>query len=97
LSVAGVNGGISAANGGDVGSPGTIVNLPAITSLVATNGAVQLTWSSQSNYTYAVQFKNELSETSWTTLTNLTAGDNVWSVTDFAIRTQRFYRVILNP
>ncbi|HEX4342201.1 MAG TPA: hypothetical protein VH255_02355, partial [Verrucomicrobiae bacterium] len=96
LTVLGVNGGIAAEVNGDIGSPGTIVNLPKITSLTLTNNATQLTWVSQPNYTYTVQYNSDLTSTNWTTFTNLTAGDTVWSVMDSTVSTQRFYRVILN-
>jgi hypothetical protein len=97
LSVAGVNGGITAAVGGDLGSPGSIFNLPKLTGLVRTNGGWQLSWISQPNCSYTVQCKTSLTDANWTTLTNLTAGDNVWNYLDPATINQRFYRVILNP
>ena len=98
LSVAGVNGAFVAAVNGDIGSPGTIVTYPRFTSLSLTNGGAQLSWASQSNYTYTVQGKTNLADANWTTLTNVTAGaGNVWNWVDTTTSSQRFYRLILNP
>ena len=98
LSVAGVNGAFIAAVNGDIGSPGTIVAYPRFTSLALTNGGAQLSWASQSNYTYTVQSKTNLADANWTTLANITAGvGDVWSWIDTTTSSQRFYRLILNP
>jgi len=97
LSVLGVNGTVAAAVNGDIGSPGTIVNLPKITGLVQTNGTWQLSWISQPNHSYTVQYSTNLTSASWTTLTNFTAGDNTWNFADPSTNASRFYRVILNP
>jgi len=96
LTVLGVNGGIAAEVNGDIGSPGTIVNLPKITSFALTDGGAQLSWVSQPNYLYNVVCKTNLMDPSWTTVTNTTATDNIWSVTVPNTGPQLFYRVILN-
>jgi hypothetical protein len=98
LSVNGVNGAFIAAVGGDIGSPGTIVNLPRTTSITQTNGGFQLSWVNQPDWNYTVQYKNNLSDANWTTLTNLASdGSSVFSIVDPTISTQRFYRVSLIP
>jgi hypothetical protein len=98
LSVNGVNGAFIAAVGGDIGSPGAIVNLPRITSITQTNGGFQLSWVNQPDWNYTVQYKNNLSDANWTTLTNLASdGSSVFSIVDPTISTQRFYRVSLIP
>jgi hypothetical protein len=96
LSVLDVNGAFAAAVNGDIGSPGTIVNYPKITSITRAGGNTQLSWISQSNFNYTVQCKTNLTDANWTTLTNTTAGDNIWNVTSPTSSTQCFYRVILN-
>ena len=96
LSVAGVNGAFTAAIGGDIGSPGTIVNLPQITATAQTGEGFSLTWISQPNYNYEVQYKDNLAQTNWLMLTNLTAGINRFTFTDSATNSQRFYRVVLH-
>jgi Immunoglobulin I-set domain/Lamin Tail Domain/Immunoglobulin domain len=96
FSVAGINGAFVAAVGGDVGSPGTIVNVPNFTSFTKTGGGMALSWFTQPNWTNTVQFKNNLADPNWTTLTNI-LGDNTSTVNfvDPTTTTQRFYRVIL--
>lgn len=97
-SVVGVNGAFVAASGGDIGSPGTIVNLPNITSLTATGGGFQLAWVNQPNWDYTIQYKTNLSDANWSTLTNLTSdGSSIFNFTDRTAGAQRFYRVGLTP
>ena len=96
LSILGVNGAFAAAVNGDIGSPGTIVNYPKIIGITPTSGGAQLSWISQSNFVYAVQCKTNLTDANWTTLTNTTAGGNLWSFIDTTAAAQRFYRVVLN-
>ncbi|HTJ00591.1 MAG TPA: lamin tail domain-containing protein [Dongiaceae bacterium] len=98
LSVAGVNGAFAAAVGGDIGSPGTIVNLPRILSLTPSAGGFQLTWVNQPNWNYAVQYKTNLTDASWLTLTNGTSDSgSVFGVTDPDTSAQRYYRIMLVP
>jgi hypothetical protein len=94
--VAGVNGAFAADVNGDVGSPGTIVNPAKFTGITHTNGATQITWTSQSNFTYTVQFKTNLTDAAWTTLSSVTPTTNTWSISDTSAGGQRFYRLILN-
>lgn len=97
LTIAGINGGVTAFVNGDVASPGTIVNVPGQVSVSpAAGGGVQLSWTSQPDYTYSVLFKTNLTDSAWQILTNLTATDNAWSITDPATNGQRFYRIQLN-
>ncbi len=83
LSVIGVDGAFAATVGGDIGSPGTIVNLPRITSLTPTAGGFQLSWINQPNWNYTVEYKTNLTDLNWTPLTNLTSdSSNVLNFTD---------------
>ncbi|HEY3931895.1 MAG TPA: lamin tail domain-containing protein [Verrucomicrobiae bacterium] len=98
LSVVGVDGAFAATVGGDIGSPGTIVNLPSITGLTKTNGGFQLSWINQPDWNYTVQYKNSLNDLNWTTLTNITSdSSSIFSLIDPTIGTNRFYRVGLTP
>ena len=98
LSVGGVNGAFVAAVGGDIGSPGTIVNLPRIVSLAPTNGGFQLTWVNQPHWNYTVQYKTNLTDAVWSTLTNVTSdASSVFSTFDANGAGQRYYRVSLVP
>jgi len=94
----GINGAFIATVGGDVGSPGTVVNVPRFTGIAPhTGGGFQLSWFTQPNWTNTVQFKTNLTDPSWTTLTTVNpAATTNDSYLDPTTSTQRFYRVILN-
>jgi len=98
LSANGINGAFAAVVGGDIGSPGTIVNVPRFTGIAShTGGGFQLSWFTQPNWTNIVQFKNNLTDPNWTTLTTVApAATTNDSYLDPTTSTQRFYRVILN-
>jgi len=97
LSVAGQNGAFVAAVNGDVGSPGTIVNLPKFTGFIRTNGQFKLTVFTQPLRNYEIQFKNSLNEPVWQTLTNVTSAPNPFICTDPLNSTNaaRFYRAVM--
>ncbi len=99
IAVAGVNGAFVAAVSGDIGSPGVIVNMPRFTGIAKANGGYVLSWISQPNRKYAVQYKTSLLDANWTTLNIVNVGNtNLFSFTDStAAGAQRFYRVVLNP
>jgi hypothetical protein len=94
----GINGAFIAAVGGDVGSPGTILNVPRFTEIAShTGGGFQLSWFTQPNWTNIVQFKNNLADPNWTALTTVApVATTNESYLDSTTSTQRFYRVILN-
>ena len=97
LTTAGVDGAFVATVGGDIGSPGAIINLPRLTALTQTNGGFALSWFSQPNWNYTIQYKNNLTDPIWSTLTQIMSGNtNAMSYTDTTSDTQRFYRVFLN-
>jgi Lamin Tail Domain/Immunoglobulin domain/Immunoglobulin I-set domain len=98
LSVVGVDGAFAATVGGDIGSPGTVVNLPRIISLTQTNGGFNLSWVSQPNWNYTIQYKTNLTDSVWTTLAGevMSGNTNVMNHTDTTSAAQRFYRVFLN-
>jgi len=97
LSTAGVNGAFVATVGGDIGSPGTIINVPLLTRATITNGGFNLSWVSQPNWNYTIQYKTNMTDFVWSTLTNIMSGNtNLMTYTDSNTSTQRFYRVMLN-
>lgn len=98
LTTAGVDGAFVATVGGDIGSPGAVVNMPQFTGLTKTNGGFNLSWVSQPNWNYTIQYKTNLTDSAWTTLPGeVMSGDtNVMNYTDTTSDAQRFYRVFLN-
>jgi hypothetical protein len=94
LTTNGVNGAFAAAVSGDIGSPGMLVTWPRLSTIAATGGSHQITFSSESSVNYDVEYKNSFSDTAWTYLsTSLATGSQV-TVTDPANVPQRFYRVV---
>lgn len=68
---------------------------PSVRSVVADDEVV-LTWNVIAGTTYQVQFKNDLSDPSWTNLGSpITATEDALSVSDPADVGQRFYRVVV--
>ena len=100
-SVQGLHGGFAAAFNSvipEIGSPGTIINVPYFTSITNNHPGVSLTWFTQPSWTNFLQYKASLADTNWTTLTTLVGSDtNLMNYLDTTSATQRFYRVNLNP
>lgn len=97
LSVPGVNGGIVAAELGDIGSPGMIVNLLRILSVERTPQGCELTWLATAARNYTVLYKTALDASPWMELTNVTAMGSTAAILDAAPADSRFYRVRLEP
>jgi Immunoglobulin I-set domain len=97
LTTNGINGAFTAAIGGDVGSPGAIVNMPRFTGGIQTDGGFQLSWVSQPDWSYLIQYKTNLMDPAWIDLGNVLAGDsNMMTFMDATTNAQRFYRVSLS-
>ena len=97
LTTAGVDGAFVATVGGDIGSPGAIINMPRFVNSASSGGPFSFSWYSQPNWHYTIQYKTNLDQASWTTLTHVTSSDStVTSYIDPALDPQRFYRVFLN-
>ena len=97
LSVAGQNGAFAAAVNGDLGSPGTFINLPRITQPGFINGSgFNLSFVTQPNLGYSVEYKNNLADPAWLTLTNFTAFQ-IWPPlpTRCGTNATRFYRIVM--
>ncbi len=79
-------------------APDAVVNPQIFGTLKKTNN-VTLTTTALLNQNYTVQWTDNLLNTNWTTLMNLTATFTEISVTDTnaPANTNRFYRIILNP
>ncbi|MDB6026018.1 MAG: glycoside hydrolase family 16, partial [Verrucomicrobiales bacterium] len=73
-----------------------VVAPPKLSSVLVTNGDVNLTWATYPGKNYKVQFKADLNAPLWTDLGgSSTAGGSTLSVTDIApADTQRFYRIV---
>ncbi|HTY88827.1 MAG TPA: CotH kinase family protein [Candidatus Acidoferrum sp.] len=100
LSAAGQNGAFTAAANGDIGSPGTVLNPPQLAgfNFSGASGFI-LSFVTQSNVNYRVEYKDDLTAPAWTALTNFIAVGNLFSITDDAARTNsaRFYRIVAAP
>jgi hypothetical protein len=62
-------------------------------SVICTNGNVGFSWNAVSGQTYRVQWKQQLGDSKWNDLTNITASGNSASFSEPLEQTQRFYRV----
>jgi hypothetical protein len=100
LSASGQSGAFTAAVNGDIGSPGSIITLPRFTNVTYNNAnGFKLNFVTQSNVNYALQYKQALTATNWTTLTNFVARSSLFQVNDPTARTNPagFYRVVATP
>ncbi|HVU08039.1 MAG TPA: CotH kinase family protein [Verrucomicrobiae bacterium] len=99
LSVAGQNGAFVAPVNGDIGSPGTILNLPRFTELNFDGNSFNLGFVTEPNLNYTVEYKNDLADPVWQTLTNFTAASTLSVINDPTAMTNatRFYRVVVMP
>lgn len=68
---------------------------PNISMMRVQSGRVTFSFETESNRTYVVEYRNSLNETSWITLTNITAQPfpNLVSISDELNPGSRFYRV----
>jgi hypothetical protein len=72
---------------------GTNPNALQFTAVSVAQGTVTLTWNGVAGSTYAVQYKNSLTGTTWTPLRTVTATGSAASTTDTVNGAHRFYRV----
>jgi hypothetical protein len=70
----------------------SVVTPPAITVDVS-NGSISLSFPTQNGSSYTVQYKDNLTDDAWQTLTTLTGDGSVQTATDSVDQPQRFYRV----
>ncbi|MDB6055262.1 MAG: hypothetical protein JWN25_2785, partial [Verrucomicrobiales bacterium] len=89
-----VNGAFAAAVSGDIGSPGMLVTWPRFTTLTTDGGGRQITFTTEPTVTYDIQYKNSISDATWTFLSTTNATTTQATVSDPATVTQRFYRVV---
>ena len=92
----------------DDGAPGlsdaqpltiVIVSPPIIGEILASENSVVVTWNAIPGKTYRVQFKSDLTESSWSDLPgDVIASDSTAMKTDVINEnTQRYYRVLVLP
>jgi hypothetical protein len=102
LSVEGMNGAVSAARGGDIGSPGYVraPMEPRILSIHREAQGCRLVWRALAERRYTVEWRTHLNTGNWITLTNglrsVGASMNYLDATAIGAG-QRFYRVMLEP
>jgi len=70
----------------------SVVAPPAITASIL-DGNISLSFPTQNGSSYTVQYKDNLTDDTWQTLTTLTGDGSIQTTTDPADQTQRFYRV----
>ena len=70
-----------------------------VTPVLPSGSWVQLAWAAADNRTYQVQYKDNLDDASWTTLSPdvVALGATAATIDTTATGAKRFYRVILNP
>jgi hypothetical protein len=95
LSVAGQNGAFVAALNGDIGSPGLTAIPPALLRAIRFPNSFNMRFETTPNVSYAVEYKNQLLDPSWTALTNFMATANSFLLRDTTAGTNdsRFYRI----
>jgi hypothetical protein len=73
--------------------------VPVIQSLTISNGTALVLWSTVPGERYLLQYKNDLSDTSWFDISPVADadGETVMRSDDISIVPQRYYRVILLP
>jgi hypothetical protein len=87
----------------DIGSPGWTTNRvirPRVTSIRYDSAGVTLTWNTQTNRIYVLQYRDRLAAQEWTMLRQVTAISNSLTTIDSTTpaTAQRFYRVkLLQP
>lgn len=97
LSTNGVDGAFTATVGGDIGSPGAVINMARLSNVTPTNGGFNLTWFCQPHWNYTIQYKTNVNDSTWTTLTEVVSGDaNSMTYTDTTSGPVRFYRLSFN-
>jgi hypothetical protein len=72
-----------------------VTNAPSVTSVVLDNGNFLFTWGSVSGRTYRVQWKEQISDTTWYDLTDMTATATSVTFTNPASQPQRLYRAVV--
>ena len=100
LSIAGHNGAFVAAVNGDIGSPGSLIDPPRFTQLNFNPPAgMNLSFVTVAGFAYRVEYKNNLTDATWTPLTNFVATASLFNLADPSTNNNatRFYRVMASP
>jgi Immunoglobulin domain/Lamin Tail Domain len=91
LSANGVDGAFTSALNSDVGSPGWIVE-PLRLTIASQPAGVDLGWHSTAGRSYTIWYKDNVTVSNWTSLTNITATGSQTTVTDTSSQSNRVYR-----
>jgi hypothetical protein len=68
---------------------------PAIQSVAAVGGTVELTWTGVVGLSYQLQYKTNLTQTSWVTLSSITATSGTTTTSDMPGSDDiRYYRIL---
>jgi hypothetical protein len=99
LSAPGQNGAFIAAVNGDIGSPGTIINLPRFTANSLNGNQFHLTLITQPGRHYRIEYTDLLNDADWLPLTEVTTAPNPLSITDTnaGSTSTRYYRAVMVP
>jgi hypothetical protein len=98
LSAVGTRGAFTAAVNGDIGSPGYFINSPRFTQLsFSPRSGLMLSFAAQPERSYFLQYKTNLTDSVWLTVTNITAISNSVTFLDPATNSSRYYRLETNP
>ncbi|MBI4326902.1 MAG: lamin tail domain-containing protein, partial [Chloroflexi bacterium] len=66
-----------------------------IVGVTADSGTISITWSSQPNVVYQIEYKDSLNVADWSLFGNVTATDSTTSITDaLGLVQHRFYRIL---
>jgi hypothetical protein len=68
-------------------------NALQFTGLTQVGNSLTLSWNSTAGATYVVQYKNNITDATWSTLTTVTASGSTSSTGDTTTGTHRFYRI----
>ena len=72
-----------------------VVSPLSVQTIAVSNNTVIITWSAISGDTYQVQYKDNLTDSTWNLLESVTADSTTASATDVVGTSQRFYRLML--
>jgi hypothetical protein len=75
----------------------TIANAPVLSASIEAGDAITLSWFGESGVRYRVEFATELSNPSWTALTELVGANSPISTSDHTVSAnrERYYRIIV--
>ncbi len=99
FSAAGENGAFIAAVNGDIGSPGTLINLPRFTAFSWNGTTFNLTLATQPGRHYRIEYTECLSAVDWLPLIDVATAPNPLPIIDpnAGNQSSRYYRAVMVP